>query len=506
MRKNILLLFVLLSILSSCSEDLIDVKPTTQVVADDVFKTEDAIDAVRVGMYSQLAYRPEGSLYTLMFPILGDILGDDMVYGDTWYSIWGNEYSYNTRSTSSGPYQIWSQSYYGIEIMNTMINVDYSLVEGFGEDKAKQYIAESKALRAMVHVDLSRFFGKAYHLDNGASDAIPYIDKIGYSATPGDVDMPERNTMKEVYDNAIADLTAAIPDLPAVSSGNSRYMNKNAAQAVLARIYMDMHMYAEAKIAATAAMDGVSLMGQETYYMGGLSRINSESLLAFVSDKDKYSKWRTFTSFHDNWDGMGDDFRANETLVALFAGNDLRRHFFSPESDHEYGSGYAYHAHYLAYPGYGATVSETALGYYTYGKFPRIDSKVGETKGSLGLGEYNYIRGSEMVLIVAECAAREGAAGEAEAKAELLKIQGRMIAGAVESTNTGQDLLDEILVERRKELFGEGHGLRDILRLGKGLHRTGGNHTALISLPAGDPKFQWPVPQSEVDVNSNLKR
>jgi len=506
MKKYILLLFAA-SFFFSCSEDLIEVDPTTKVPAKDVYNTEDAIDAVRIGMYSQLAYRGDGALYTLMFPVLGDILADDMVYGDTWYQVWGTEYAYETRATSSGPYQIWSQSYYSVEITNTMIHeIDYSKVEGFSDDKAKQYVAEAKAVRAMVHVDLARYFGKAYHLDNGASKAVPYVDKIGYSSTPGVVDLPERNTMKDIYAKAVADLNAAIPDLPLVNAGNSRYMNKNAAYAILARIYMDMHMYTEAKAAATSALEGVDLMNKDTYYQGGLSRVNDESLLVFVSDKDKYSKWRTFTSFHDNWDGMGDDFRANETLVALFADNDLRKHFFSPESDHENGSGYEYHKHYLKYPGYGVTVGKTSLGYYTYGKFPRIDAVIGEAKGSLGLGEYNYIRGSEMVLIIAECAAREGASGETEAKNRLLEIQQRMISGASLSTNSGQNLIDEIIVEYREEMFGEGHGHRLMLRLGNGLKRTGGNHTALLNLPAGDPKFQWPVPQSELDSNPNLAK
>lgn len=50
-------------------------------------------------------------------------------------------------------------------------------------------------------------------------------------------------------------------------------------------------------------------------------------------------------------------------------------------------------------------------------------------------------------------------------------IQNRASASVVKSLNTGAEIIDEILLERRKELVGEGFGAVDILRTGSQLNR-----------------------------------
>jgi hypothetical protein len=75
------------------------------------------------------------------------------------------------------------------------------------------------------------------------------------------------------------------------------------------------------------------------------------------------------------------------------------------------------------------------------------------------------------------------------------------------STNTGQALIDEVILERRKELAGEGFRFLDILRLGLPLVRpdiTGPNWSAVMSLPAYDPKMIYPIPESEIDANDQI--
>lgn len=500
MKKYIYILLIL-SAFSSCNEDLLEKESSSQVTAKQAFENEKTIEAIRVGMYAEIAYKAEGALYTLKLPVLGDILGNDMVYGSQWYQSWNSEYAYKTIPRSPGPLGLWTGLYYMAEITNTVT----SKLEK-GSEKIKNAVtlrSEAKALRGMIHTDVARFFGKAYHLDNGESKAIPYINTLQYDpANPGVIKKPSRNTMKEIYQLAIKDIAEAIPNLPDLK-GNENIMNKNAAHAILSRIYLDMHKYSDAKKHAEKALDGVSLMSPEEYLRGDLSRVNSESILCFSSDKDKYSKWRTITSFFDNWDGMGDDFLANTTLVALFEKDDLRRKFFVPEF---YSGYYKYWEDFLTKPDVGFYVATKANpnGCYTYGKMPRKDSDfLTKTRGTLGLGEYNYIRGAEMILTIAECNARLG--NNAAAQLELLKIQKRANKNAKQSVKTGNELIEEVLLERRKELFGEGHSFRDILRIGKGLHRDG-SHPVKVSLDANDTRFVWPIPKEATDRNPNLKK
>ena len=77
------------------------------------------------------------------------------------------------------------------------------------------------------------------------------------------------------------------------------------------------------------------------------------------------------------------------------------------------------------------------------------------------------------------------------------------------STNTGQALKEEIYVQRRIELWGEGFRFYDLKRLNLPLDRTGANHNAnlisdVFTVAAGDPRWQWVIPQDALNANPLL--
>ena len=97
-------------------------------------------------------------------------------------------------------------------------------------------------------------------------------------------------------------------------------------------------------------------------------------------------------------------------------------------------------------------------------------------------------------------------AGAQAALFALVKVRDRK---AVQSTNTGQALIDEIMFNRRIELWGEGFRFTDLKRLNLPLNRNGiPNHlTALITvrdIPAGDPQWEWLFPQDELNTNKAI--
>jgi hypothetical protein len=80
-------------------------------------------------------------------------------------------------------------------------------------------------------------------------------------------------------------------------------------------------------------------------------------------------------------------------------------------------------------------------------------------------------------------------------------------ASYVLSTKTGTALIDEIMIQRRVELWGEGFRWYDLKRLDLPLDRTGSNHTAAITnnimqVAAGDNRWNFPIPQDEMDSNN----
>ncbi|MDR0419244.1 MAG: RagB/SusD family nutrient uptake outer membrane protein, partial [Prevotellaceae bacterium] len=66
--------------------------------------------------------------------------------------------------------------------------------------------------------------------------------------------------------------------------------------------------------------------------------------------------------------------------------------------------------------------------------------------------------------------------------------------------------VEDIFLQKRLELWGEGHILYDYLRLNKGIDRdyVGSNHLEKLKKDAGDWDFIYQIPQGEFDSNNAL--
>ncbi|HTN19735.1 MAG TPA: RagB/SusD family nutrient uptake outer membrane protein [Pelobium sp.] len=124
----------------------------------------------------------------------------------------------NTIPATDGTY---SGTFSKIRLINTLL----AKAQGYGKpEEIAQYVAEAKFFRAYVYFDLLQLFGDA-----------PIVDKLL------DVNDPQlygpRNDRGEVADFIIADLQAAIPDLPLQSKvTEAGRLTKGAAQAFLSRV------------------------------------------------------------------------------------------------------------------------------------------------------------------------------------------------------------------------------------------------------------------------------
>jgi hypothetical protein len=119
--------------------------------------------------------------------------------------------------------------------------------------------------------------------------------------------------------------------------------------------------------------------------------------------------------------------------------------------------------------------------------------------------DHSLMRSPEMMLIEAEGLARTG--NESGARALLEELQDNRMLGFQASGATGSALIEEILVERRKELYGEPPAVEwfDAKRLGRGITRTGNHRTkGDASLAPNDKRFYLKVPLREIDANENI--
>lgn len=129
--------------------------------------------------------------------------------------------------------------------------------------------------------------------------------------------------------------------------------------------------------------------------------------------------------------------------------------------------------------------------------------------GGPSLGDVPLMRTSEMYLILAEAYAKTPGS-EAAARTVLFNLVKQRDPAAVISVNTGQALINEILFNRRIELWGEGHRWLDLKRLNLPLDRTvvpnyvSASVAGTLTIPAGDVKWQFLIPRAEMEANSGL--
>ena len=114
------------------------------------------------------------------------------------------------------------------------------------------------------------------------------------------------------------------------------------------------------------------------------------------------------------------------------------------------------------------------------------------------------MRASEMYLIEAEAYAQMGNSGAAASA--LYEVAKKRDNSYTLSNQTGNNLIKEIHFQRRIELWGEGFRFYDLKRLNQPLDRH--RHTFLPSyqksVPAGDIKWQFAIPQAEIDATGGV--
>ncbi|KZE83356.1 hypothetical protein AV926_00085 [Myroides marinus] len=121
------------------------------------------------------------------------------------------------------------------------------------------------------------------------------------------------------------------------------------------------------------------------------------------------------------------------------------------------------------------------------------------------IGDYIYMRSTEIFLNKAEAAAELGDNATAQA---ILKDIMSTRDEKYTVTKTGAALIEEVRLQRRIELWGEGFAFFDMKRWGIALERNypGSNHadSGKWSYPVGSPKFVFQFPLRELQANDKI--
>lgn len=215
--------------LASCS---LDVNMYDGVTGEDV--TARNIVELSQGSYSMLKY--DGGLvdYGYYFWAYG---ADDLSWGGTSTDAKFDIYDYSRNINSSITEYAWELGYRTIGNCNKVIEMGAELGSNI-TDEEKVIVGENYYLRALSYFLLVNEFAQPYSNNPTQNPGLP----LKLTSNPDDLPK-SRSTVAEVYDQVVKDLQDAITymTLPAgMSPKNSCYATKEAAQALLARVYLYM--------------------------------------------------------------------------------------------------------------------------------------------------------------------------------------------------------------------------------------------------------------------------
>ena len=205
----------------------IDRPPHGSMDSETIVNDPDAsLEALLNGMYAQL------KSWSDPMHRMGEYAGDNMMIRGSSTDPFYEFISYARTPNNYRLTQFWDSGYKAIAQSSNIINM---IAEGESE-KIDNNLGEAYYVRGMMYFYLTRAFGRPYYQNPQTNLGVPIVN-----GTPDDVinlDLPDRATVKESYEQAISDLKKAEEML--TLDNQSIYATKEAAQAMLSRIYLYM--------------------------------------------------------------------------------------------------------------------------------------------------------------------------------------------------------------------------------------------------------------------------
>ena len=502
MKKNLLYICSLagLMMFGSCSDEL-NTEPTDQVSGSQVFADATSAESALNGIYRMLyvagwsANWASENTGLSTIGLMADLMGEDhLMYaqGSGWFY---EDYRLNVHGDFAGKsgrsYALWNFFYTIISNANYIIAAEETM--GGDPDEIKKIIGQAYALRGFCYFNLIQLYQQTY-FKNQEAPGVPLYSEPTVAGSEG----KPRGTVQGVYDQITADLGKAEILLKGLTQKHISHIDYYIVKGFQARVAMVMHDYATAAAAATEALTKSGLQLATVAQLGGHNDVSVTDAMWGVEIIADQSQGTTGFFYHMDSDATGSYGSKAQQCISTGLYNLI------PATD----SRLAWFRGALAENGAGSNVSYCQL------KFKMADY-------TTRTGDYLFMRAEEMVLIKAEAECHQGQYSQARATIKQLgnlrdsnfeaRLAQRIDANTYnENTNAPLiTLMDEILFQRRVELWGEVGRIFDLQRLGLGYNRKyeGSNHTQTVQTKpttAGSILFIMPLPQSEIDGNENI--
>lgn len=477
MEKNILKYIIFyglaaLSVLSSCKDSFLDQKPYTGQPPEAALATEKDIYVALTGAYASLRVANVNisgtstniSAYGRNIPAIGDVAADNVFVSasNTGRYLTFNQYTFNQGGTEFR--DIWLNLYATIMKANRIIDSELS-----ESDNVKKYKGEAYAIRALCYFDLVRHFAKPY-TDDPNSDGVPLSLHYDPFAKPA------RSKVAEVYTQILSDLEQSY-NMISTYRGTA-YFSKYAARALAAKVNLYKGDYEAALSQA-----------QDVIRNSGFSLVTNANLISYWGTTSAQSSTKTETLFEVVSDGVANlgndelgyvynqagygDLLATPELYNLYSDTDLRKQLITVGARTN-----------AEKPAYIVTKYKAMAN-------DRDDKKI--------------LRLSEVYLIAAESSHSQAVADDALALTYLNTLMAQRDPNKVYSS-TGNQLLEDIIMERRKELAFEGDRLHTLNRLKRDIVRSAVYPSAARNISYSNTRRIFPIPLAERTNNPNISQ
>ena len=445
--------------LLGCKKDL-DLTPTDNVDESKAFET---VDDLQKGLNAAYArYSRPVSMYT------SALASDEVKFGPenggsgqfTFRLQYGPDGSTGSEVTAG------FGSFYSLidQVNRVLPNIDLVQAVNPGDDAKRPLIrAQLLGLRAIAHFDLLNWYAKKY--DPNDPLGVPVMLKSDLLGKPA------RKTVAETIAQVEADLQAATLALPDVTAANydDLVLNKLNLTAMMARVALYKGEWQKAiDYSSTVISSGIKPLVSGQAFADIWTDNNTNEILFRLRYENSGVLGGLWTATNGNV-----IFSPSDKLTATFGADDIRRDAFI------------------------GTLN---------GK--RIVNKFFQSSRGGRVVDAKAIRTAEMYLIRAEAYARLATPNLTAGAVSLNALRSQRITGYVDETfNQPQELIDAVTNERFKELCFEGFRFFDLKRLGLPMQRNASDVDSpnWQSLPAGNFRFTFPIPQDEILANPNMK-
>lgn len=447
--KILTLLSTVILLQVACSKKL-DIEPQQNVDAADAIKTPENVDAAAIGMYSLLGH---GALYGTNLFLLPELQASDDYL--SWRGSFQSFRQVANKAMSrdnAEALRTWEYGYQAINMANTILE---SLNIVTDADQRATLEGEALFVRGIMHFELVRFYGLPWGATANNTHPGVVIKTRSTRDEAGAFEQLPRNTVAEVYQQAINDLTAAAQKLP---ERNGTRANRFAAYAFLSRVYLQQHNYEAALAAANEVIEEGGFTMNASIAAVFDNKNTGESIFEIQQNEQNNAGIANdgMATFYASLVGIG---RADVRMVSAFLDT-------YDEDDLRLSQWY--------YEGVGARPGNMYCS-----KWKAFGQNL------------PVVRLAEMYLTRAECNERLGTTVGDTPENDLAKIVNPLRVNLPEIANPS---VDDILNERLHELAFEGLRIHDVKRL----------QQATGDYEWNDDDLVFPIPQREVDATNGI--